>query len=40
MNVPMLLVMLWSGLPIDWASPVYRVELGSVTTSIRQYAIV
>lgn len=39
MNVPVLLVMLWSGLPLYWASPVYRIG-GSVTTSVRQYAIV
>jgi thiosulfate reductase cytochrome b subunit len=30
-NVPVLLVMLWSGLLIYWASPVYRIGLGSVT---------
>ena len=40
MNVPVLLVMLWSGLPIYWASPVDRIGLGSVTTSVSQYAIV
>ena len=30
-NFPLLLMMLWSGLLIYWANPVYRLELGSYT---------
>jgi thiosulfate reductase cytochrome b subunit len=30
-NVPLLLVMIWSGLLIYWANPVYRVGVGSYT---------